>query len=429
MNRSFCTMEKSTFEVVVIGGGSGGIMVASQLRRKDSKVRIALIEPNERHYYQPSFTLVGGGTYNMDKTWRPQEKLIPKNVDWFQEKAVELNTEKNTVTLASGKALKYEVLIISTGLEYDMEGIPGLKEGMDSGSVVSNYVDPVKAFEALKGFKGGNYLSTQPSGAIKCGGAPQKAIYLAEHYLRKNGKRDGSNMIYATPGSCVIGVQPFRKRLEQLVEEKNILFKPFHTPEKIDAKDKTVTFRYSKAGEEGFSLNPSEEIGEKALSEEETVIPYDLLHIAPPQRPVALIRNSVLAHKDGPGKGYAQADQFTLQHPNYRNVFTVGDSAHLPTAKTGASIRKQAPVVVAHTLQFLKNGTITNEQYNGYGSCPIVTGYGRMLLVEFTYGNERATTPLLKALFNTTRESWFMWVLKKHGLPWLYWNMIVTGRM
>ncbi|MEY2999752.1 MAG: hypothetical protein RLZZ02_1561 [Bacteroidota bacterium] len=109
-------------------------------------------------------------------------------------------------------------------------------------------------------------------------------------------------------------------------------------------------------------------------------------------------------------------------------VYGLGDVVNVPTAKTGAAIRKQAPVVVKHILAALSNQKAT-DSYEGYSSCPLVTGYGSMVLAEFKYDNVRDSDPFLTKFVDTSKEQWSMWILKKYGLPWLYWNRMMKGKM
>ncbi len=131
---------------------------------------------------------------------------------------------------------------------------------------------------------------------------------------------------------------------------------------------------------------------------------------------------------EGPNKGWLEVNIHKLNHPKFLNVYGIGDSAALPTAKTGAAIRKQAPVVVEQ-IRAAEAHTTSPLEYQGYSSCPLVTGYGKMLLAEFKYDNVRDSDPLISTFVDTTKESWLMWILKKYGLPCLYWNQMLRGKM
>ena len=65
-------------QILIIGGGTAGIMAASQLLAKDSSIRVSILEPKDTHYYQPAWTLVGAGTYDYAKTAKPMAELMPK---------------------------------------------------------------------------------------------------------------------------------------------------------------------------------------------------------------------------------------------------------------------------------------------------------------------------------------------------------------
>lgn len=417
---------KKAYQVVIIGGGTGGIMTAAQLQRKNSNLKIAIIEPSTTHWYQPAWTLVGAGTFKMDHTKRREEKFIPPGVDWIKEYATSIDPDENIVGLQSGTEISYDYLVVAPGLVMNLKKIEGLEEALQSPYVCSNYTDPEHTWEVLQNFNGGNAVFTQPDTPIKCGGAPQKIMYLAEEYLQKQGIRDQSNVIFATPGSVIFGVEPFKTELERIVKEKNIDFKAFYAPRKINADEKWIEFEYKKEAVPESELN--ERIGEKAVDGKTIRMPFDMLHLAPPQEAPAFIQDSKLAYQDGPSKGWLEVDINTLQHKRYPNVFGIGDVAALPTAKTGAAIRKQAPVVVENLLHLINHEKVDAE-YGGYSSCPLVTGYGKMLLAEFKYDNVRDSDPLLSKFVDTSKEKWSMWILKKYGLPYLYWNQMLRGRM
>jgi len=420
---------KSHYQVLIVGGGTGGIMTAAQLKRKSSNISIAIIEPSKDHYYQPAWTLVGAGTFDFNATRRDESSLIPRGVDWIQDYATTFQPESNKVSTRKSGDITYDVLVISAGIQSDFDALPGLREALQTDSVCSNYVDPQKTFEVLKKFKGGNAVFTQPATPIRCGGAPQKIMYLAEEYFEKSGVRPNTNVIFATPGSVIFGVKVFADELTRIIAEKHIHLKTFYKPVKIDSQKKEITFQFTKPDTTLTDSQLENAIGEKLSDGNLVTIHYDMLHLAPPQSAPDFIKQSPFAHTEGPNKGWMNVDIHTLQQPKYLNVFGLGDACALPTAKTGAAIRKQAPVVVENVYRMLKQMPMAEKTYEGYSSCPIVTGYGKMLLCEFKYDNVRDSDPLLSKFVNTAKEQWSMWILKKFGLPWLYWNMMMKGRM
>jgi len=119
----------------------------------------------------------------------------------------------------------------------------------------------------------------------------------------------------------------------------------------------------------------------------------------------------------------------TMQNPDFHNVFGLGDVAALPTAKTGAAIRKQVPIVIDNILKLINENSLGNMEYNGYSSCPLVTDYGKMVLAEFDYKNNFTPDPKLKQMLikDSSKEHWRLWMLKKYMLPYLYWNKMMKG--
>ena len=417
---------KSHYQILVIGGGTAGIMTASQLMRKDRNYDIGIIEPSETHYYQPAWTLVGAGSYSYNKTAKPMAGLIPKGVDWIKDYASGVDPEDNTVHTKNSGSVTYDYLVVAPGLVTDNSLIEGLSEALDRGLACSNYINPEVTWQKLQEFKGGNAVFTQPTTAIKCGGAPQKAMYLASDYFRKKKILDKTNVVFATPGTTIFGVPEVRVTLEKVLDRYGVIFKPFYAPYKIDSDKKIIYYKYRAPEEKRVEVSSDNIVGEIEHEDDVRTIPFDFLHLAPPQTAPAFLKNSVLVND----KGWVEVDINTLQHVRYPNVFSLGDVAALPTGKTGAAIRKQVPVVIDNICKLMENKSADNNSYNGYSSCPLVTGYGKMVLAEFDYDNNFTPDPQLKMMlvFNSAKEHWRLWMLKKYGLPYLYWNKMMKGK-
>ena len=416
-------MEK--YQVLVVGGGTAGITVAAQLLRQQSSLKIGIIEPSEKHYYQPAWTLVGAGTYKFEDTERDEKNLIPKGATWIKDRAEEIDPDNNLVSLGDGNQVEYEILIVATGVQYNWNIIPGLAEGIGKHGITSNYDKRYTRYtwESLQAFQGGNALFTQPHTPIKCGGAPQKIMYMAEHYLRKQGKRENANVIFATPGTVIFGTQPFKDALEKIVKDRNIHTFFYHKLVEIRVGAKEAVYEVT---DQNHMPDPSDaknqKLGLRVEDDGRVVIPFNFLHTAPPQSAPDFVKNSPLSRQTDP-YGFVEVDKHTLQHLQYKNVFSLGDVAGTPNAKTGAAVRKQAPVLVENLLAFMKDQK-SGAQYHGYSSCPIVTGYGKMLLAEFDYENKAA--PSLP--IDTSKPRWDMWILKKYILPWFYWHRMLRGK-
>ncbi len=390
-------------EIVVVGGGTAGITVAAQLTKGwFKKTDVAIIDASGSHYYQPAWTLVGGGTFRKEATRRDQASVIPPKAKWIRDAVTEFDPEHNRIRTRDGRVVEYDYLIVGAGIQINWDGIKGLKENVGKDGICSNYSFETASstWENVRNFKGGTAIFTQPSSAIKCGGAPQKICYLAEDYFRKNGVRGDTRVIFASAGAGIFAVEKYKKVLEGVVKRKGIETMFRHNLIALSPDTKEAIFKHMDTGKE-------------------VSVHYDMIHVTPPMGPPAFIANSPLADDEG----WVDVDQYTLQHVRYPNVFGLGDSSSLPTSRTGAAIRKQAPVLVKN-LRALIAGKPLVAKYNGYTSCPVVTGYGSLVLAEFDYdGNPAESFP-----FNQAKERWSMWLLKKYALPMLYWSGMLKGR-
>ena len=429
------------FQVLVIGGGTAGIMVSSMLRKKNKSIQIGIVEPSDTHYYQPAWTLVGANTYDFQKTGRPMASLIPKGVTWVKEFAETFVPENNKVITKNGEEYTYNYLVVAPGLKIAPEMIEGLKEAMDKGVVCSNYTNPKHTWQVLKNFKGGTALFTQPATPIKCGGAPQKIMYLADEYFRKIGFREHTDIVFALPSGSIFGVKVIADTLMEVVDKKDINVRFFHKLVKVDAEKKIAWYEISKditgggcvtiADGDLESLDKDIQYNYKDVrttkDEEYYGIYFDMMHLAPPQCAPDFIKNSPLASEEG----WVDVNKGTMQHVKYANIFSLGDVSNLPTSKTGAAIRKQAPVVVENILKLIETSKLSAKEYKGYTSCPLVTGYGKMVLAEFDYNKNFEPDPKLKQfplmIADSSKEHWRLWVLKKYMLPYLYWNKMMKG--
>ena len=393
-------------QIVIIGGGNAGISLASQLHIAQRDLQIAIIEPSEKHYYQPAWTLVGAGVFDPKKTEREMRSVMPDFVEWIKDKAVGFEPETNKVMLASGTILEYEFLVVATCIQIDWSSIKCLKENLGKNGVCSNYDFKTASYtwECLQNTKKGRAIFTNPHTPVKCGGAPHKILYLTADYMRKQGRANNVKLEYWSGGGRLFGVERYEKTLLKVVERGQIDLHFQVKLEEIDGENKRAKFV-------GF--------GEKNKGEE-TWVDYEMIHVAPPQSAPDFIKNSSLAN----AAGWLEVDQYTLQHVRYNNIFGLGDAAGLPTAKTGAAIRKQVPVLVKNLLSAIGGGGMV-ARYNGYSSCPLITGYGKLVMAEFDYqNNPQETFP-----FDQSKERWSMYILKRYILPWLYWHKILPGKM
>jgi sulfide:quinone oxidoreductase len=391
--------------LLIIGGGAAGVTVANTMRREDAKMDIAIVEPSEVHYYQPGFTIVGGGAYTLKETIRNEADLIHPTVTWIKDYAETFQPNDNTVSLRSGDTVSYDYLVVCPGLQLDWDKIEGLKETLNKNNVCSNYSPETVEYtwECIQNIKEGTALFTQPPIPIKCAGAPQKIMYLAADRFRKRGTLDKFNIEFLTAATGLFGVPFFAKALSKVVADYGIKTNFNHNLVAIDGPAKTATF----------------EVTDSEGNKQRITKAFDMIHVTPPQSAPDFIKKSPLAN----AAGWVDVNPKSMQHNQYRNIFSLGDVAATSNAKTAAAIRKQAPVVIDNILS-LKNSTGLREGYDGYGSCPLTTSLSTVMLAEFSYDGK--VTPSFPFL-DPRKNRFIWWWGKTTGFPWLYWHLMLKG--
>ncbi len=394
--------------ILIVGGGAAGVAVANTYRRQDKEIDIAIIEPAEKHYYQPGFTVIGGGAYTMKETTKNEADLIHPSVTWIKEYAESFQPEANTVTLRSGEVVSYDYLVVCPGLQLDWHKVEGLQETIGKNNVCSNYSpDTVEyTWQSIKEMiaKGsGTALFTQPPMPIKCAGAPQKIMYLAADRFRKKGILEKFNIEFCTAGPAIFGIPFFAKALAKVAVGYGIKSNFNTNLVAIDGPNKTATFEVTD-GE-----------GNKTRIDKA----FDMIHVTPPQSAPDFIKNSPLAN----AAGWVDVHDKTLQHTKYPNVFGLGDVASTGNAKTAAAVRKQVPVLVDNLTSVIKQ-TELREGYDGYGSCPLTTSLNGVILAEFAYGGK--ITPSFPFV-DPRKSRWIWWLGKTSIFPWMYWHLMLKG--
>ncbi len=391
--------------LLIIGGGAAGVSVANTLRRQDAAIDIAIVEPSEKHYYQPGFTIIGGGAYTLKKTTKNEADLIHPTVKWIKDYAETFQPEENTVTLRCGDTISYDYLVVCPGLQLDWDKVEGLRETLNKNNVCSNYSpDTVEyTWECIKNIESGTALFTQPPMPIKCAGAPQKIMYLAADRFRKKGILDKFTIEFCNAGPGLFGVPFFAKALGKVVADYGIKTSFNCNLVAIDGPAKMATF----------------EVTDGDGNKERVTKAFDMIHVTPPQSAPDFIKQSPLAN----AAGWVDVNDKTLQHNKYPNVFGLGDAGSTPNAKTAAAVRKQVPVVVDNILGLI-NSTPLREGYDGYGSCPLTTSLNKVMLAEFSYGGK--VTPSFP-LLDPRKNRFIWWLGKTTGFPWLYWHIMIKG--
>jgi len=394
------------YQVLIVGGGTAGVTVAASMRRHAPRdVGITIIEPAEQHYYQPAFTLVGAGVYASARTRKQEAKLIPAGVRLIRATAQRFDPANNSVGLSNGETLSYDYLVVCTGVKLDWDKIEGLTATLGRNGVCSNYSPSYMTYtwECIQALKPGSQaVFTQPPLPFKCPGAPQKIAYLTADYLRRRGILEDCDLAFFVHAPVIFSVSYFARELVKIAERYGIKVRYQHNLVAVDGPGKTATHELVGGENQGQRIT----------------IPFDMLHVCPPQSAPDEIKASPLAN----AAGWVEVNQNTMQHARYANVFSLGDVCSAPNSKTAAAVRKQAPVVVRNILRVMA-GQAIDPGYDGYASCPLTTAFGKVILAEFSYGGK--VTPSLP--LDPSKERWIGWWIKVTGLPLMYWYYMLKG--
>nr|XP_018903949.1 PREDICTED: sulfide:quinone oxidoreductase, mitochondrial [Bemisia tabaci] len=391
--------------LLIVGGGTGGCTIAAKAIHHFENNDIYILEPQGTHYYQPLWTLVGGGVYSLADSRRPMSSVIPEGVTWYQEAAEAFNPKENFVKTSKGKKIYYDYMVIATGIETRFDLIPGLVQALEdpTSGVCSNYSSQyvTKTFETIRKFDSGNAVFTFPSTPVKCAGAPQKICYLSESYFSKHGKRDKANVKYFAATPVIFSCKKYADELHKICARRNIEVNLRHNLKEILPNSKEAVFDVlDKPGEV-------------------VKVPFSMLHVTPPMTPPAVLKTGPLLTDES---GFVNVDKETLQHKHYKNIFALGDSSNLPTSKTAAAVAAQSKILW-NNLYACLDGKPVESSYNGYTSCPLVTGYDSLIMAEFDYKLQ----PMETFPFNQAKERKSMYFLKKNVLPFMYWNGMLKG--
>jgi len=395
------------YRVAIVGGGSAGVSVASQLLRKLPKNEhgsVGVIEPRDTHLYQPYWTMVGGLGLRVEDSARPMERVMPPGVQWIKDRCSSFDPANNVVTLGSGQRVEYDVLVVASGLQQNFGEVPGLAETLGKNGVASiySYECSPKVWENIVALRGGKAIFTNPATAVNCGGAPQKIAYLAESAWRSRGVRDAVDIDFCTAAPRIFACPFYLDGLEELMRRKRITPLVRTNLVEVDGKKKLAVFQ-----KDGCELVTKR---------------FDFLHVTPPMSAPDFVRRSPLAD----ATGYVDVDRDTCQHVRYPNVFALGDCASLPTSKTYSAISSEAPVVVHNVLAQLAGRPEAGfAAYDGYTACPVLVGDGKVMLAEFN-GYTMDPMPTFWPL-DQRKSSRLFYLMKRFMFDRVYWHFMPIG--
>lgn len=401
-------MGDAKYDIVIVGGGAGGIAVASSLQVRKPSLDIAIIDPAEIHYYQPGWTMVGGGVFQAQDTAKTMGSLIPLGVKWIKAAVAAFEPHNSAVILDGCRVVKYDHLVVSPGLKLDWGAVEGLEETLGRNGVTSNYRYDLAPYtwELVQRMRGGRAIFTQPPMPIKCAGAPQKAMYLSADAWYRRGVLKDIDIQFNNAGGVLFGVKDYVPALMKYVEKYGATLNFFHNLIAIDGLAKKATFKITQPDSDPTTVT----------------MDFEMIHVCPPQTAPDFIRVSPLAD----AAGWVDVDQATLRHKSYDNIWSLGDVMNAPNAKTAAAARKQAPTVAENIIADI-SGWPAVAQYDGYGSCPLTVERGKVVLAEFGYGG--ALKPSFpKFLIDGTKPSRAAWILKERMLPLIYWWAMLKGK-
>lgn len=400
---------KTQAKIVIAGAGAAGLSTANRLAQSLDGAKITLIDPRKEHFYQPGFTLVAAGVKPASYVQTLTKDYVPYGVDLVEEAIREIDPEGKKVVTESGKKFDYDYLVVALGLRLDYDAI----EGMDVKRIGQNglgsiYLSPQGAeitWRAMSQFadKGGIGVFSRPATEMKCAGAPLKYTFLTEDHLTRRGNRSKAEIHYFSNNDNFFSVPIVSEKVRMLFREREVKTHMKHVMSAIDLGKRIVTFK----NENGESVEQG----------------YDFINVIPPMRAPAPVKNSPLPWQEGKwaADGWMEVDKGTLRHVRYPNVFGVGDIAGVPKGKTAASVKWQVPIAVEHLLADIQ-GKTSEERYNGYTSCPLLTRLGRGMLVEFDYENN--LLPSFPNIIAPLEELWITWVIKTMGLKPTYMSML-----
>ncbi len=418
-------------KIVIVGGGSGAIMTLSRLQKAIKNPDITIIAPNTIHIYQPGQVFVAAGEMEYNDLFLDNNEYIDTSkVEWIKDQVCTFYPEKNFVTTRLGKKIEYDYLIVATGIQYNYEEIKGLtKEDIGTNGIASVYLNDLEkgtaagakiTWEWFNELKKAAQTSkpkvvyTQPSSPIKCGGAPQKMLYLSADYLKQEGLSadyyfvSGLGKLFHLP-KIEHALQETQKRYDKIENRFQ------HHLHSIDVKNKKATFIHAYEEEvydEDFDTY------EKVSKSDEIVMEYDFIHIVPPMGPVDALKRSNLLDN----MGWLEVDQYSLQHKRYDNIFGIGDVCGIPMGKTGGSTRHHSPILVENLLALMQ-GKKLSAKFDGYTVCPLKTQYGKIIMAEFNYKGPAPTIPL-----DFEKSRWMWWFFDLHMLKPMYQHLMLPGR-
>jgi sulfide:quinone oxidoreductase len=391
--------------LLVLGGGTAGTMVANKLRHRldRGQWQITVVDQNDTHFYQPGLLFVPFGGYRLDKIVKPRQRFIPSGVDLVLGEIDRVDADSNVVTLADGRELAYDYLVIATGVNPCPDQTPGMLGPQWRRSIFDFFtLDGATALaQALPAFDRGRLVVHIVDMPIKCPVAPLEFTFLVEAYLRQRGVRDQVEIVYATPLPGAFTKPIASAQLGSMLDDRKITVESDFLVERIDNDTKTL------------------------VSYDEREIPFDLLVTVPLNMGADFVARSGL----GDELNYVPVDRHTFRSTAHDNIFAIGDASNIPTSKAGSVAHFSVEIFAANFCQHVAGRPMTGS-FDGHANCFIESGDGKGLLIDFNYDTEplTGTYPLpvvgpFGLLKENARNHW-----GKLAFRWIYWHLLLPGR-
>jgi sulfide:quinone oxidoreductase len=394
--------------LVILGAGTGGTLTANRLRKKfdENRLRIDIVDQDNRHIYQPGLLFVPFGLAEPDEIVRDRDRQLKKGIHYHQCPIGSVDIEANSVALVNGTTLDYDVLLVATGtvlLPEETEGMtgPGWRESVHT---FYDMEGAIALAEKLADFDAGHLVINVVDLPIKCPVAPLEFAFLADWYFTERGIRDDVKITYVTPLDGAFTKPTASAALGSLLADKHI---------EIVTEFNTGEVQGGVGGATG-----------KLISFDDREVEFDLAVMIPLHGGAAYVADSPGL---GDELGFVPTDNATLQSMVKPNIFVIGDAADVPTSKAGSVTHFEGEVLVENIEAFL-NGEAIEHAYDGHANCFIETGFSKALLIDFNYASEPVgghyPGPLGLPLLKESRANH----LGKLMFQSFYWHGLLPGR-
>jgi sulfide:quinone oxidoreductase len=374
-------------EVVVLGGGVGGTLVANLLSKQLGRsARVTVVDPTGMHHYQPGYLYVALGEANARWLARDERSLLRSDVDLIVDRAVRVLPDEGKVELEREAGLSWDYLVLATGARLVHDRVPGLVEGAEG---FYSLEDAQRLRESLSRFTGGRILVGVAGIPYKCPPAPVEFVLMLDEYLRKRGVRERTELTLLSPLNRAFTIESASRLVQPIMERRGIRLSTFFNVEAVDPSERTV-----------ISLE-----GERAG--------YDLLVLVPPHQGQQVVMDSDL----GDASGWVPTDRSTLQVEGSERIFAIGDATNLPISKSGSTAHFEAPVVASRIASLVK-GTAPKSNYGGKVMCFLETGNRKATVLRFDFEHPPAP-PRPSAIWHSAK-----WLFNR-----LYWSTVPRGRL